>query len=230
MSKVLPSQQFALVVASRTSVKPVRRSIAANVGKRMIDVMLAGSALLLIWPLMLAIALAIRVSDGGPALFAQRRVGRHGRPFTCLKFRTMVLNAEQALQDHLASDPQARREWEANQKLDADPRITGLGVFLRKSSLDELPQLFNILLGQMSVVGPRPIVPAEIDRYGDSFSACFSVRPGLTGLWQVSGRSDCNYQTRVTLDYRYAVTWNFLSDIEIIARTIPAVLSQRGSR
>jgi lipopolysaccharide/colanic/teichoic acid biosynthesis glycosyltransferase len=202
----------------------------ASAGKRTFDVVLAASALLLVWPLMLAIALAIRMSDGGPALFAQRRVGRHGRPFTCLKFRTMVLNAEQALKDHLAADPQAQREWEANQKLENDPRVTGLGLFLRKSSLDELPQLFNIIAGQMSVVGPRPIVPAEIDRYGDNFSACFSVRPGLTGLWQVSGRSDCNYQTRVTLDFRYAVTWSLLGDAEIVARTVPAVLSQRGSR
>lgn len=210
--------------------RPARRGILSETAKRMCDVALAGTALLLLWPLMAAISLAIRMSDGGPALFAQVRVGRNGRPFTCLKFRSMVLDAERALADHLAADPQARREWAANQKLERDPRITGLGSFLRKSSLDELPQLINILLGQMSVVGPRPIVPAEIERYGESFAACFSVKPGLTGLWQVSGRSDCSYQTRVTLDHRYAATWSLWGDAEIILRTVPAVLSQRGSR
>lgn len=204
--------------------------MVAGVTKRTLDIVLATAGLLLIWPLMLAIAIAIRAGDGGPALFAQMRVGRNGRPFTCLKFRTMVLDAEQALATHLASDPHARREWEAYQKLEHDPRITGLGGFLRKTSLDELPQLLNILAGQMSVVGPRPIVPTEIERYGDSFASCFSVRPGLTGLWQVSGRSDCSYQGRVALDQRYAASWTLLGDAEIMLKTVPAVLSQTGSR
>lgn len=230
MSKAVPSQVFALAFEAAAPVVPARRSIAGSAAKRLCDITLSLTALIFLWPLMIAIALAIRTSDGGPAIFAQTRVGRNGRPFTCLKFRSMVLDADRALKDHLARDPQARREWQASQKLVDDPRITPLGRFLRKSSLDELPQLINILMGHMSIVGPRPIVPAEIDRYGESFSHCFSVRPGLTGLWQVSGRSDCNYQTRVALDARYAATQSFWLDAEIIVRTVPAVLAQQGSR
>ncbi|WP_439575018.1 sugar transferase [Phreatobacter sp.] len=230
MSKAVPSQVFALAFEAAPTALPVQRSMVGSAAKRVADVTLSLVALAFLWPLMVAIALAIRSSDGGPAIFAQTRVGRHGRPFTCLKFRSMVLDAEKVLADQLARDPQSMREWQANQKLVNDPRITGLGRFLRKSSLDELPQLINILLGQMSIVGPRPIVPAEIDRYGESFAHCFSVRPGLTGLWQVSGRSDCNYQTRVALDSRYAATQSFWLDAEIIVKTVPAVLLQHGSR
>jgi len=230
MSKAAQTHEFPIGIAVRGSPPRVRRSIASAVIKRALDIVLASAGLLVLWPLMIAIAIAIRVGDGGPALFAQVRVGRNGRPFTCLKFRTMVMDAEKALAAHLASDPQARCEWETFQKLERDPRITGLGGFLRKTSLDELPQLFNILFGQMSVVGPRPIVHTEIERYGDSFVSCFSVRPGLTGLWQVSGRSDCSYQTRVALDQRYATTWTVLGDAEIILKTVPAVLTQKGSR
>lgn len=198
--------------------------------KRLIDIVLALTLLCLLAPLLCLLVALIRGSDGGPALFRQMRVGKGGRPFRCLKFRSMVLDAERALHDHLANDPQAAREWRESQKLSRDPRITALGSFLRKSSLDELPQLINILAGDMSFVGPRPIVADEVRRYGEAFVHCFSVQPGLTGLWQVSGRSDCSYVGRVMLDSRYASECSLWLDAQIMVRTIPAVLAQRGSR
>lgn len=181
-------------------------------------------------PLMLVLAALVRGSDGGPALFRQERIGRGGRLFRCWKFRTMACNAEQALQDYLSGNPEAEREWRENQKLVDDPRVTRLGTFLRKSSLDELPQLYNILMGEMSFVGPRPIVVAEVERYGEAFQHCFSVPPGLTGLWQISGRNDCSYAQRIVLDSRYASEWDLLLDAEIMLKTVPAVLLQKGSR
>jgi exopolysaccharide production protein ExoY len=184
----------------------------------------------LLTPLMLLIAALIRAGDSGPALFQQTRVGRGGKSFRCWKFRTMACDADQALQRLLASDPDAAREWAESQKLSHDPRITPVGAFLRRSSLDELPQLFNIIAGDMSFVGPRPIVAAERERYGEAFTHCFSVPPGLTGLWQISGRSDCSYATRVSLDSQYASEWHLLLDAKILVKTVPAVLMQKGSR
>ncbi|MDR6873008.1 lipopolysaccharide/colanic/teichoic acid biosynthesis glycosyltransferase [Bosea sp. BE125] len=179
---------------------------------------------------MLLIAGLIRAGDGGPAFFRQARVGRSGKSFRCWKFRTMASNAEEALQRLLASDPAAAQEWAESQKLTRDPRITPVGAFLRRSSLDELPQLFNIVSGDMSFVGPRPIVAAERERYGEAFNHCFSVPPGLTGLWQISGRSDCSYATRISLDSQYASDWHLLLDAKILVKTVPAVLMQKGSR
>jgi exopolysaccharide production protein ExoY len=197
--------------------------------KTLFDMTLAAIAVFLLAPLMLGIAACIIGADGGPALFRQKRVGKNGKPFTCLKFRSMVVDADAALVEHFAKHPEAAREWRDSQKLNADPRVTRLGTFLRKTSLDELPQLLNILGGEMSFVGPRPIVPDEIDRYGERFAHCFSVPPGLTGLWQVSGRSDCSYAHRVALDSRYVSDWRLLGDLEILLLTVPAVLKQRGS-
>jgi lipopolysaccharide/colanic/teichoic acid biosynthesis glycosyltransferase len=198
--------------------------------KRIFDVSTAFVLVLLLAPLLLAIAALVRGADGGPALFRQVRIGKGGKPFRCWKFRTMSSDAERALQEFIEANPDAAREWRENQKLSHDPRITRIGSFLRKSSLDELPQLFNILVGDMSFVGPRPIVVDEIERYGEAFSHCFSVQPGLTGLWQVSGRSDCGYASRVALDGRYVAEWHLLLDIEILVKTVPAVLLQKGSR
>jgi len=158
------------------------------------------------------------------------RLGRDGRSFGCLKFRSMVTDGEAVLAAHLAADPRARAEWAATHKLSNDPRITAIGQVLRKTSLDELPQLWNVLRGEMSLVGPRPIVPAEVARYGRAFQTCFAVPPGVTGLWQVSGRSDTSYAERVALDLDYASRWSLRRDIAIMLRTIPAVLAQRGSR
>jgi len=230
VSKTLPSHGILLVFAADRDVAPSYSNIASLCCKRTIDICGACAALLFLWPLFIVIALSIRIADGGPALFAQTRIGRNGRPFKCLKFRSMVLDADAALRTHLERFPQVQREWQENQKLSDDPRVTRLGAFLRRTSLDELPQLINILTGQMSLVGPRPIVPDEIHRYGENFSHCFSVSPGLTGLWQVSGRSDCGYENRIALDRRYASNWSVWLDVEIIIRTIPAVLLQQGSR
>lgn len=199
------------------------------VAKRGLDVSVAAVALMLLLPLLMVIAILIARADRGPVLFKQKRVGRDGKLFYCLKFRSMVLDAEAALAQHLSANAQARREWQETQKLVADPRITPLGRFLRRTSLDELPQLWNVLLGDMSLVGPRPIIQAEMARYGSDLVHYLAVRPGLTGLWQVSGRSTCSYSERVALDVRYVCEWSFWKDVKIIVRTVPEVLKQRGS-
>ncbi|MEE4454451.1 sugar transferase [Novosphingobium resinovorum] len=195
---------------------------------RAFDMAIALVAILIFLPFLILAMVAIKLSAPGPALFIQPRVGRDGRLFPCLKFRTMVVNSQEVLQDLLASSPDARLEWERDQKLRKDPRITPIGAILRKSSLDELPQLFNILVGHMSVVGPRPIVEAEIKRYGNRFAAYCSVRPGLTGLWQVSGRNEVSYETRVRLDALYALRKSTIYDLAICLRTVPAVIGSRG--
>lgn len=195
---------------------------------RAFDVTVAMIAILIFLPFIVLVALAIKLSTPGPALFVQHRVGRDGKLFPCLKFRTMVVNSQEVLKDLLATSPAARMEWDRDQKLRNDPRITPIGAILRKSSLDELPQLFNILAGQMSVVGPRPIIEAEIHRYGARFGAYCSVRPGLTGLWQVSGRNEVSYETRVRLDALYALRKSTLYDFAICLRTVPAVIGSRG--
>ena len=198
--------------------------------KRAIDVSAASLGLVFLSPLMILIAVLIRGHDGGPAVFSHTRIGQGGRAFSCLKFRTMVVDAEARLGALLASDPEAAAQWARDQKLRDDPRITGLGRFLRRTSLDELPQLFNILRGEMAVVGPRPIVADEIVRYGELFDAYASVPPGITGLWQISGRNDVSYDDRVELDATYARNWTVLGDISIMLKTAPAVLLKRGAR
>ncbi|RAN32208.1 sugar transferase [Hyphomonas pacifica] len=198
--------------------------------KRALDIVVSGLALLFVAPLLLVVGILIRLDDGGPALFKQKRQGKNGETFYCYKLRSMVPDAAERLQRLLATDPEARLEWQETQKLTHDPRITRLGQFLRKSSIDELPQLFNILRGDMSIVGPRPIVENEIVKYGEYFQTYCSVRPGLTGLWQVRGRSDTSYDERVALDVEYALTRSFLTDIKIMLLTIPAVLNSKGAR
>lgn len=194
-----------------------------------LDFALALTALLICLPTLLLLAIAIKLQDGGPVLFGQRRIGRGGRPFVCLKLRTMVLDAQARLDALLESDPQAREEWARDHKLRKDPRITWLGRILRETSLDELPQLINVLRGDMSIVGPRPIVEAEVVRYGRSFRHYCSVRPGITGLWQVSGRNDTTYRRRVALDVLYARSRSLGRDVEILLKTVPAVLLRKGS-
>ena len=204
------------------------RDEAEDVIIRVFDVMVSLAAILAFLPLIVVVFLVVRLTDHGPALFVQQRIGKDGTPFPCLKFRSMAVDAEERLQALLANDESAAREWSADQKLRNDPRITAIGGLLRKTSLDELPQLFNILAGQMSVVGPRPIVVGEVPRYGRSFEYYCAVRPGLTGLWQISGRNDTSYDERVALDVRYVQTRNLHSNIEICAKTIPAILGARG--
>ena len=180
-------------------------------------------------PLMICVALAIWVQDGGPPLFAHSRLGHGGRAFPCLKFRTMAVDAEARLQRLLAEDLEAQAEWARDHKLRRDPRVTPLGAALRSSSLDELPQLFNVLRGEMDLVGPRPITAGEAVRYGSRLALYCSIRPGITGLWQVSGRTDVSYRRRVALDSLYARRKTLSLDLAILVLTLPAVLFRRGS-
>lgn len=197
--------------------------------KRAMDVTIAGAMLLVLAPVFLILALIIR-ADGGAAFFAHRRVGRDGESFGCLKFRSMVVDSQARLDALLASDPAAHAEWEATRKLKNDPRVTKIGRFLRATSLDELPQLINVLRGEMSLVGPRPVIQAELDSYyGAAAMHYMSVRPGITGLWQVSGRSDTSYAQRVALDMAYVSRLSIWQDIRILLRTPVAVLSRRGA-
>ncbi len=209
----------------------VARGLRLNwAAKRGLDITVAATALFLLLPLLLVIAALVWAGDGRAPIFRHMRLGRDGRSFGCLKFRSMVAHGEAMLAAHLAADPKARAEWDETHKLINDPRITAIGQVLRKTSLDELPQLWNVLCGEMSLVGPRPIVPAEVARYGQAFATCFAVPPGVTGLWQVSGRSDTSYAERVALDLDYASRWSLRRDLAIMLRTVPAVLAQRGSR
>lgn len=196
--------------------------------KRLLDVLVASFALVIAMPVMALVALAVKLDSPGPAVFGQHRLGRYGRLFRCFKFRSMYIDAE----ERLKKDPALYREYVRNDfKLppDADTRITRVGRFLRKTSLDELPQLFNVLEGSMSLVGPRPIVPQEICHYDNEEPLFLSLKPGLTGEWQVSGRSALAYPHRATLEVEYVMNWSLVRDIAILLRTVPAVLFQRGA-
>ena len=214
---------FALVV--RCNLADARRLRT----KRMLD--LAGAIALvgLLAPLFAFLVLWIKKDGKGPAFFRQARIGRDGKPFHIYKFRSMVPNADSVLHEYLNANPEAEAEWKATQKLKNDPRITRAGAFLRRTSLDELPQLFNVLKGEMSLVGPRPIVEDEIDKYGEIFRQYSLVQPGITGLWQISGRNDISYNERVSLDRYYVANWSVWLDLYILAQTIPAVFARRGA-
>lgn len=201
-----------------------------NVSKRAVDVVLTTSLLLLCAPIMLLIAALIRL-DGGTAFYRHTRIGLGGVAFGCLKFRSMIADADAVLARHLAADPVAAREWEERRKLIRDPRVTTIGRLLRATSLDELPQLFNVLSGEMSLVGPRPVVTEELDRYycPQGRAAYLSVRPGITGLWQVAGRSNTTFAERVALDRQYVERQSLLGDLLLLIRTIPAVVQRRGA-
>ncbi|MGE0745906.1 MAG: sugar transferase [Rhodospirillales bacterium] len=209
--------------------RPRRRAaVAQRLSKRSFDVLGACALLILLAPL-LAVVAAVVKSDGGPALFGHWRIGANGRRFRCWKFRSMVVDSEAVLRRVLDADPDARAEWQRDFKLRNDPRVTRLGRFLRQSSLDELPQLFNVLAGEMSLVGPRPIVEAEVERYGGAFQHYCACRPGITGLWQVSGRNDVLYDRRVALDRQYAETWSLAADVAILLRTVVVVTRRSGA-
>lgn len=196
---------------------------------RALDIVIATLAIAFLLPLMITIALAIKLTEGGPVLFRHRRVGYGRRQFECFKFRTMHVNSAKILADHLAANPAARQEWQLSQKLQNDPRVSALGLILRTTSMDELPQLFNVLRGDMALVGPRPVVTAELRHYGRYARYYFAVRPGLTGLWQVSGRSNTSYRRRVAYDVTYVRSRSLVTDFKILARTIPAVMTAKGS-
>ncbi len=204
------------------------RKPIARAAKLAFDVVAASAALLVLAPIMLVIAAVVGL-DGGPVFYAHTRIGAHGRVFRCLKFRSMVTDSEATLQSLFARDPEAQEEWARTQKLRRDPRVTWIGRVLRKTSLDELPQLLNVLRLEMSLVGPRPIVSLEIPKYAEDIAYYYETRPGITGLWQVSGRSDTTYAQRVRLDSFYVKNWSIWQDFSIIARTIPAVVSGRGA-
>jgi len=207
--------------------KTVRAPLYQKYGKRVLDLTLSVVLIPLILPVVGLLWLAMR-ADGGPGFFGHTRIGQNGQTFRCWKIRTMVPEAEALLQVYLHEHPEAAEEWARDHKLTNDPRITWFGHFLRKTSLDELPQLWNVLRGDMSLVGPRPIVAEEMKRYG-AYQSCYtSMRPGITGLWQVSGRNDISYDDRVILDVRYLVELGFWSDISIILRTARAVLLRTG--
>ena len=214
-----------------------RRSTGlAALAKRAIDFVGAVSAIILLSPILLAIV-AILAMERGPIFFAQPRVGRNRSRFDCLKFRTMVPDAQERLQSHLAENPDAREEWRKFQKLKNDPRITWIGRILRKTSLDELPQLINVLRGEMSLVGPRPIIAPELEGYAgdrkyyesDEFAHYARMRPGITGLWQVSGRASTTHDERIRLDRWYALNWSIWLDVIIILKTVRAAVLGTGS-
>jgi exopolysaccharide production protein ExoY len=184
---------------------------------------------MLLSPLLLMLAALVKLSDGGRVLYGHRRIGRNGNSFVCLKFRTMAENGDELMQAYFERYPQSKQEWLATRKLQHDPRVTPVGLVLRKLSLDELPQLINILKGEMSFVGPRPVIEDELQLYGTAAEFYLKSRPGLTGLWQISGRNDVSYSTRVAYDRHYVENWSFVADIIIIIKTFPAVLSSRGS-
>jgi Undecaprenyl-phosphate galactose phosphotransferase WbaP len=220
------------MAASTMTVRPYsapQRFFRYRFIKRTLDILLVLLASPLLLPLFLVIAAAVRFSSPGPIFFSHRRIRKHGAFFSMWKFRTMCVDSQQVLEDYLATHPKARTEWRKGHKLKSDPRVTRVGLFLRKTSLDELPQLWNVLQGTMSLVGPRPIVAAEVEKYGEHFADYCKVKPGLTGLWQVSGRSEVTYDERVQLDCKYVRTWSLTNDIKIISRTLQAVMNQDGA-
>jgi exopolysaccharide production protein ExoY len=199
----------------------------AQFGKRILDLTVV---LALAWLVMVVVALcaAIAALDGGWPFYGHRRVGLNGKEFRCWKIRSMVVDSQARLQAHLDADPAARWEWDTTRKLKSDPRITRFGRFLRRSSLDELPQLLNVLLGEMSIVGPRPVPRDELGLYGAGSHAYLALRPGITGLWQVSGRNDVSYATRVALDQQYCDTHSLGLDLRIIVKTLGVVFGRNG--
>ncbi len=197
--------------------------------KRMLDLCVVALALPVLVPALVIVGAVVKFTSSGPVLFPHRRICRHGAFFSMWKFRTMCENSSEVLEHFLASRPDAREEWNLTHKLRSDPRITSVGLFLRRYSLDELPQVWNVVTGKMSLVGPRPIVAAEVEKYGKFFDYYTRVKPGVTGLWQVSGRSKLSYDARVKLDSDYVQNWSLLRDSRILLATIKSVVNRDGA-
>lgn len=197
--------------------------------KRVFDIVCTIIGSILFSPLIIALVIIVGINNKGHIIFAHQRVGKNGVMFPCYKFQTMVPNAQEALEKYLKENPAARAEWEANFKLEHDPRVTKLGAFLRKTSLDEIPQLWNVIKGDMSLVGPRPIITEEIERYGDYFREYSMVLPGITGMWQASGRSDVTYEERVAMDTWYVRNWSLWVDLMYLIKTFAVVISRKGA-
>ncbi|MDR3623901.1 MAG: sugar transferase [Chlamydiales bacterium] len=201
-----------------------------NTLKRTFDVVFSIFTLLMLLPFFCIIALIIISTSQGPIFYGHKRIGRGGRIFKCYKFRTMYKDADSRLNDLLTNHPSLKQEWEKTHKLKSDPRITPIGAFLRKTSLDELPQFWNVIVADLSIVGPRPVVEEEIERHiGVKAAKILSIRPGITGLWQTSGRSNTSYAYRVALDEQYVDQHSFFFDIKLILKTIPCILFSRGA-
>lgn len=201
---------------------------SSRILKRTMDIFGSLAIITMLSPVLLYLYYTVK-KDGGNAIYGHPRIGRNGKTFKCLKFRSMVVNSKEVLEELLANDPEARAEWEKDFKLKNDPRITKIGAFIRKTSLDELPQLFNVLKGEMSLVGPRPIVADELERYQDDVDYYLMAKPGMTGLWQVSGRNDVDYDTRVYFDSWYVKNWSLWNDIAILFKTVNVVLKRDGA-
>ena len=210
----------------------IRNNLARQrnrLAKRMFDLVATIGGGLLILPILLVLAVLVGIDNKGRIIFAHRRVGQHGKMFPCYKFQSMVPDAQERLEEYLAKNPEARKEWEESFKLTNDPRVTKLGAFLRKTSLDELPQLWNVLMGDMSLVGPRPIVTKEVERYGDYIREYYMVPPGITGMWQVNGRSDTTYEERVAMDTWYVRNWSVWIDLVYLFKTVKTVFTGKGA-
>lgn len=212
-----------LVLEGRTRSLPLQ-NLDGEFAKRLFDILFSLSVLILFSPVYLVLALLITLSSPGPIFYVQKRVGKNYKPFGCIKFRTMVVNADQVLQEMMEKSPHLRQEFADNFKLKNDPRITWIGQFLRITSFDEFPQFWNVLKGDMSVVGPRPLVPEELFMYGRHIDKILTIRPGITGLWQVSGRNDIPYERRVKIDVHYVNSRKLWLDLWIIIKTIGVVL------
>lgn len=216
--------------ASRSRPRGLSRyRLDGNFAKRLFDVVFSLSVLTLFLPLYLLLAILIAISSPGPIFYVQERVGKDYKPFGCLKFRTMVENADEMLIELMTKYPDMRQEFEDNFKLKEDPRVTGIGKFLRYTSLDEFPQFWNVLKGDMSVVGPRPLVPEEVHKYGCNMDKVLTIRPGITGLWQVSGRNDIPYHRRVQMDIYYVNSRNVWLDFWLLVKTIGVIISPKNN-
>lgn len=227
----LDSTDMSFIFSHEVMIFRVQQNLAkwsSRMLKRLFDIMGSLVIIITLSPALIYISRKVK-KDGGPAIYGHERIGKGGKSFKCLKFRSMVVNSKEVLEQVLASDLEARAEWDATFKLKNDPRITKIGHFLRRTSLDELPQLFNVLRGEMSLVGPRPIITAELERYNDEVDYYLLSKPGMTGLWQVSGRSDVDYETRVYLDAWYVKNWSMWNDIAILFKTISVVLKKDGA-
>ena len=198
--------------------------------KFFLEVIMSASVIVVLFPVFLVLALLVKISSPGPVFYRSWRLGKDGKKIGVLKFRTMYADADARLEKLLASNPELKKEWEKDFKLQNDPRITPIGDFLRKTSLDELPQFWNVLTGEMSIIGPRPIVEGEVHYYGETYEIRKRVKPGITGLWQVSGRNDTEYSYRVILDSYYIVNWSIWLDYYIFFKTVLIVLLRKGAR
>ncbi|EMF2132604.1 undecaprenyl-phosphate galactose phosphotransferase WbaP [Klebsiella pneumoniae] len=227
----LDSTDMSFIFSHEVMIFRVQQNLAkwsSRILKRAFDIFGALAIIIVLSPLLLYISRKVK-KDGGPAIYGHERIGKGGVPFKCLKFRSMVINSKEVLTALLESDPESKKEWDETFKLKNDPRIAKIGGVLRRTSLDELPQLFNVLKGEMSLVGPRPIITAELERYNEEVEYYLLSKPGMTGLWQVSGRSDVDYETRVYLDAWYVKNWSMWNDIAILFKTISVVLRKDGA-